>query len=1250
MQKTETNELECLEKSKNKFNKLNKLFENIKIEEKLNDKEIKEIIIKDKSKKQLKEELIKEIPILNEILVKKKTNKEINSLIDEIIIFESYSILKEVIINLKSLLECFNINDNIYSEIKTMDKEFKKIDFKISLDDIKKKIKYLNKFNFDIKEDSNKENKALQFFNLLNRYPNSIKWILNKNENDFLSLEKFIIDSDNNDHLTLSTFNLIDIKIIFEKLKKRDKSDDFIRELLNELNNSNKIFNYMNNFIYLENLNNKKDVYSQEYENFFININNLKFFIDYIEKGQKYELANIKFNEEERLNIYNEFLQNSFFAITHSIDKNNYNNKFHTNFKKIIDINNEINTFISLLNNKRNIILEHKNYELIIKEENNENNIYINENKLLKDIILDYKRNEEEEKNILIQKYSENEIIRLFYGRQLSNLYQLIKEKKYSDIKYFIPYKFNKLIKTYELKKEDEFEIKDYKFEKQLDIISKYFNKIFKDNNINIKNIYNENKIKVDIEYDIKSLYIKDYKNDQYEYDCINIFYSLTKNLPLFSNILVFNEETIEEEILSFLFRVIKCKSNCLFILIIQNINNNNNNKNKNLISLINKFMKEKENESLFLILFSQQIENIIFENIKTYKILGNLNQYQNGNMLKEIKEKLLEMKISSINSDICGAGKTKYIKEKISNNQNYIYFPIGGYLERNYLIKRLQKEIKIDIDKENVIHLDLSDTNYENIFKEFLFNFVIFNFFGYEEKILTYNYCSLKIVIKIELPNSYINYFDKYKMLKLITIEKTINIKENELKDLPVLKEYNKINSIKDPKTQIVSTILKMFKSKQISFKNPDLDSRKLINKFECDKIINEYLINNIQTIKNKNNYKPNFYQKKIFIEFLSSEFIKFKNCIHLDPKNFEDENILTFFKKLRINIIDSLIKNSIYFTYSPFDNIINEKINELSTIVYNDEREKKYDEFIEQLQNKMEDSIISYDKINPSILFFHDSDNDIRFSIISNDENDEILNQVNIYFDLINSYFHDKTNSRIETPLMLEKEGKLLDEILKIITEDKNIIKNIKDIVENNFKDFTFTIDNYIKMLLLIMRIRAGIPTILMGETGCGKTYLIKMFSLLYGKGIGCVYSKAFHSGITDKDINEFIQKTIEKNNSIEQKAIERIKKEVEDICKEEATNEENKNKEMNSLIRWFKNFRDFIKGGYKGYNKDEFLKLRINDIKNRKIIIYFDEVNTCNSLGLIKQLMCNINYRKLNNIPDRFDLFVLVILIDY
>ena len=46
----------------------------------------------------------------------------------------------------------------------------------------------------------------------------------------------------------------------------------------------------------------------------------------------------------------------------------------------------------------------------------------------------------------------------------------------------------------------------------------------------------------------------------------------------------------------------------------------------------------------------------------------------------------------------------------------------------------------------------------------------------------------------------------------------------------------------------------------------------------------------------------------------------------------------------------------------------------------------------------------------------------------------------------------------------------------------------------VDDPDKTYVLTVDNLIKMLAIQMRFRCGIPVVIMGETGCGKTRLIR------------------------------------------------------------------------------------------------------------------------------------------------------------
>ena len=116
---------------------------------------------------------------------------------------------------------------------------------------------------------------------------------------------------------------------------------------------------------------------------------------------------------------------------------------------------------------------------------------------------------------------------------------------------------------------------------------------------------------------------------------------------------------------------------------------------------------------------------------------------------------------------------------------------------------------------------------------------------------------------------------------------------------------------------------------------------------------------------------------------------------------------------------------------------------------------------------------------------------------------------------------------NLKMKTPLELENKGKLLDEILKIITDNDKVAN-------------TFTRENFIKMFLLVMRIRANISTILMGETDSGKTYLLEIFSLIYSHGQIIMYILKFHAKKIDKDKTDFINNIIKKNDEEEENLI--------------------------------------------------------------------------------------------------------------
>ena len=94
---------------------------------------------------------------------------------------------------------------------------------------------------------------------------------------------------------------------------------------------------------------------------------------------------------------------------------------------------------------------------------------------------------------------------------------------------------------------------------------------------------------------------------------------------------------------------------------------------------------------------------------------------------------------------------------------------------------------------------------------------------------------------------------------------------------------------------------------------------------------------------------------------------------------------------------------------------------------------------------------------------------------------------------------------------------------------------LKETTEEIKQMLDSYKITEDNYKKMILILFRIFANIPVILMGETGCGKTELIKQLMKMLNKDRDKKNQnfiiKNMHSGVKESEIIEVIEKA-EKN----------------------------------------------------------------------------------------------------------------------
>eukprot|EP00750_Incisomonas_marina_P010789 INCI16307.8.p1 GENE.INCI16307.8~~INCI16307.8.p1 ORF type:complete len:4556 (+),score=887.02 INCI16307.8:48-13670(+) len=119
----------------------------------------------------------------------------------------------------------------------------------------------------------------------------------------------------------------------------------------------------------------------------------------------------------------------------------------------------------------------------------------------------------------------------------------------------------------------------------------------------------------------------------------------------------------------------------------------------------------------------------------------------------------------------------------------------------------------------------------------------------------------------------------------------------------------------------------------------------------------------------------------------------------------------------------------------------------------------------------------------------------------------------------------------------------------------------------VEEPSPGYVLTADNLLKMLSIFSRIRAGLPVIIMGETGCGKSSLIRQMCALAKVPL---HTLNIHGGMDDAQVLRWMHEQV--------------------------------------------NFANLLH-------------------PQRRLVVFLDEVNTCNSMALFKEVTCD---RTLEGVP--------------
>ena len=1088
-----------------------------------------------------KDEYIKK-ELLNDLINFSNKSKVLKLLQGIVYFIESYSKINAIqntdfLNNLKTTFNTINTNE-------------------VSGEEIKKGIDLLNKYDYDIKN----ETSLMKFYELLLGKEEAIIFIKKiKDSNlEIRNLNEFIDEIDSSQLQTTDIDNLIDVYTFFNKLMGNEniKTDiDLLTNFKIEFNNDKdipiKLQGYLNTYgeiiqlfqLYDENpemtIQKINSILDESLVNIYKDNKTDLFIFNVSYKNQNGKIIETPHNEIDELRnkiLLSSTTTNSGKKEGEKLDKKMSKEIITNQFVNLFDnIRQLIKTLNSLLVTGYPSVVD---FSLKIRESKafDESDV----NKDLEQIINYYKEINKKYKKDLQKGYEDYPFLRLFYGKQLIQLHQKATNKN-KDISHLLNSVTLNMIKDTNIDYPYNYEMNS------IENINKYLLKLFKNNNIDIELLYKNNEILKDTNLSpglyrkIRSIDFSDLINN-----VLNIYLNLTGNLPIINTLLICNENTNFEKIKSFLYRAIFCDKPILFL--IANMECLELSVTQKIIRTLKGLYKKKNNViNSYLIFIYEKVDSGLARDIE--KLIPEKNILNDKYLIQsENKDASLE-NIELYYAKYSGFGKTTEIIHKVKdNNGEYHYLPIGGSFTRNYVINNLENlQINFENAKNTYLHLDLSDTDNDDLMIEILFKLIILRYLNSNDKIF---YLGYNINIIIEIPQGFVDYLEKYKLLSLF--------KKVYIDTLKPLRLEENAYLIKDSPISIVAEVLSLYDNNKIGTSNLDLNSPISKSAKECEEIINRHF-----KVDNQN-----YYQKMNFIKILSVQFKKFLTCIYFDYETAKWAEKGDIISKARVAVVKNFIELTKVFTQSPFDTVLLKQINSMKIFGKYDEDKAINDGIMALADENEKKKIFSFEQIKPSLVFFNQDGQSL--SIISNNnKNDQEYKDLKA---LWNSQNQDQNKAEELIDYKNMKHEAFLEQVKKLFSLDKMSIDELKKLCEK-LGNYIFVSDNFIKMVRILLNIQAKIPVILMGETGVGKTKLLEMLATLYGQGTLRWERLQIHAGTTDQKIVSFIDEV----------------------------NEKVKNEGAEKKITW----------------------------------IFFDEINTCNSLGLITEIMCNHTYlgKKIN-----------------
>ena len=555
------------------------------------------------------------------------------------------------------------------------------------------------------------------------------------------------------------------------------------------------------------------------------------------------------------------------------------------------------------------------------------------------------------------------------------------------------------------------------------------------------------------------------------------------------------------------------------------------------LYTLVNPELLPLEKQMKFKIRFHELLEShgknrfhlgIVTEDIKSH--LVNHFRYQSDVKIETfLKHQFLEKEgIKKIIQEIdgrtqvftskyVGLGKTTKIRRHAGENIPYIEVNISGNSD-NSSLGRVLMELQPDTPVN--LHLQLNSLEDTTSVHELIFSLSVFKQY-YCTKGMFYLPEGSKIFIEVA------NTFDDF-------LYKSLNF----LKLLPRdhITEFD-INKIKpSEKILYVCNYLKSYKKQSISFEDFNFPGKvfEILSLSEIRALLESYFLPNCDN-------NPSFHQLTVFVNVLASLFQNLENSSYSaeviqimksDMAQLSNSAICASYDQLRPSIIESLLETTKEFTSKCLQSVRDNQVQSM----------KKMNKSEVEMGEVPYLTSIAWENSNHfTMLFLPGGDSlciyrnhemvpdSIKEFLVTQKFIEESVRQGAIpgFTQRLNERLADKNQyidnyDRLTSAELIEKLVSFYARYSMKRFEGQGNYNELKRNRIHELDDcgYILTPDNFLKMNLIYTRCISSIPLIIMGETGCGKTSLIRFFvrEILHEELI----ILCIHSGITSDYIN--------------------------------------------------------------------------------------------------------------------------------